>query len=188
MAKLDAPDSPFAAIVLAKAGMVRLGWGDRITSDLAPPTLLYAVSQGALALEIRSDDVAARSLCRSLTHWQTEWRCYAERALLRVLEGGCSVPVGVHTSLVDETPEGAKDGERTARLAITACVTSLDGGRHVEHSIEAEVRAVEEAEAVGVRLAKLLIDTGAKEILDEINADREKKIDLAATTDRKVDA
>ncbi|PIL29937.1 hypothetical protein GSI_07848 [Ganoderma sinense ZZ0214-1] len=188
MAKLDAPDSPFAAIILAKAGMVRLGWGNRITSDLGPPTLLHAVSQGALAIEIRTNDAAARELCRNLTHWQTEWRCYAERALLRVLEGGCSVPVGVHTTLLDEMPEGAQEGERKARLAITGSVTSLNGDRHIEHSLEAEVRALEEAEAVGVRLARLLIDTGAKEILDEINADRETKIELAKTTDQKVDA
>ncbi|EJF58561.1 porphobilinogen deaminase [Dichomitus squalens LYAD-421 SS1] len=189
MAKLDAPDSPYAAIILAKAGMVRLGWGDRITSDLGPPTLLHAVSQGALAIEIRADDEHARALCRSITHWPTEWRCRAERALLRVLEGGCSVPVGVHTSLVDETPaEGAEEGEHQARLSITGSVTSLQGDRHVQHSIEAEVRSVEEAEAVGARLAKVLIDTGAKEILDEINEDREKKIELAKTTDQKVDA
>ena len=153
--------------------MVRLGLGDRITSDLAPPTLLYAVSQGALALEIRADDEHARSLCRSITHWQTEWRCHAERALLRVLEGGCSVPVGVHTVLVDETPaEGAKAGEHQARLSITGSVTSLQGDRHVEHSMEAEVRSVDEAEVIGARLAKVLIDTGAKAILDEINKNR----------------
>ena len=189
MAKLDAPDSPYAAIILAKAGMVRLGWGDRITSDLAPPTLLHAVSQGALAIEIRADDEHALALCRSITHWPTEWRCRAERALLRVLEGGCSVPVGVHTSLVDETPaEGATEGEHQARLSITGSVTSLQGDRHVEHSIEAEVRSVEEAEAVGARLAKVLIDTGAKEILDEINEDRKQKIELAKATDEKVDA
>ena len=89
MAKLDAPDSPFAAIILAKAGMVRLGWGSRITCDLGPPIALHAVSQGALAIEIRSDDEEARALCRSITHWPTEWSCLAERACLRVLEGGC---------------------------------------------------------------------------------------------------
>ncbi|CAL1697299.1 unnamed protein product [Somion occarium] len=86
MAKLDAPDSPYAALILAKAGLVRLGWGSRMTADLHPPTLYHAVSQGALAIEIRSDDTEARELCRSVTHWQTEWQCAAERACLRVLE------------------------------------------------------------------------------------------------------
>ena len=60
MAKLDAPDGPYAALVLAKAGMVRVGMGARITSDVPPPTLFYAVSQGALGIEIRSDDPQRR--------------------------------------------------------------------------------------------------------------------------------
>ncbi|KAI0369960.1 porphobilinogen deaminase [Pilatotrama ljubarskyi] len=174
LAKLDAPDSPYAAIVLAKAGMVRLGWGERITSDLGPPTLMYAVSQGALALEIRYNDEEARSLCRSLAHWPTEWSCRAERACLRVLEGGCSVPVGVHTNLVEAEAE-----DKGSRLHITGCVTSLDGQKHVEHSIEAEVHTVEEAEAIGAKLAQVLVETGARAILDEINADKERKIQQA---------
>ncbi|TBU36611.1 porphobilinogen deaminase, dipyromethane cofactor binding domain-containing protein [Dichomitus squalens] len=169
LVKLDAPDSPYAAIILAKAGMVRLGWGDRITSDLGPPTLLHAVSQGALAIEIRADDEHARALCCSITHWPTEWRCRAERALLRVMQ--CAYP-----------SSGDREGEHQARLSITGSVTSLQGDRHVEHSIQAEVRSVEEAEAVGARLAKVLIDTGVKEILDEISEVREK-IELAKTTE-----
>ncbi|KAI0353161.1 porphobilinogen deaminase [Trametes cingulata] len=181
IAKLDAPDSPYAAIVLAKAGMVRLGWGERITADLGPPTLLYAVSQGALALEIRSNDEEARALCRSITHWPTEWSCRAERACLRVLEGGCSVPVGVHTNLVEGEGEPHK-----GRLQIIGCVTSLDGEKHVEHSVEADVDTVEEAEAIGAKLARVLIETGAKAILDEINVDREKKIKQAKANDEKV--
>ena len=89
--------------------------------------------------------------------------------------------------MVDETPaEGAKEGEHQARLSITGSVTSLQGDRHVEHSIEAEVRSIEEAEAIGARLAKVLVDTGAKEILDEINADRQQKSELAEATGGKV--
>lgn len=158
-------------------------------SDLGPSAgLLYAVSQGALALEIRTGDDAARELCRGLTYRQAEWRCYAERALLRVLGGGYSVPVGVHTTLTDNTPEGAKEGEKTARLSMTGSVTSLDDDRHIGHSTEAEVRAIEGTEEVEVRLAKLLIDTGAKGILDEITTDREKRIELAKATNHKIDA
>ncbi|KZT68747.1 porphobilinogen deaminase [Daedalea quercina L-15889] len=177
MAKLDAPDGPFDAIVLARAGMVRLGWGPRITSDLGPPTLLHAVSQGALAIETRADDTAARVLCESITHWQTLWSCRAERACLRVLEGGCSVPVGVHTELRE------KDGEKGGVLVITGCVTSLDGAKHVEHTIQREVNSVEQAESVGKDLAKVLIETGAREILDDIRVDREKKIKLSQTAE-----
>jgi hydroxymethylbilane synthase len=77
----------------------------RLTSDLAPPILYHAVGQGALAVEIRSSDSDARELCKSLIHRETLWKCSAERAMLRELEGGCSVPVGVHSSLVE-----AEDG------------------------------------------------------------------------------
>ncbi|PCH33030.1 porphobilinogen deaminase [Wolfiporia cocos MD-104 SS10] len=171
IAKLDADDGPYAALILAKAGLVRLGWGARVTADLGPPTLFHAVSQGALAIEIRTDDAAARALCERLTHWPTDWSCRAERACLRVLEGGCSVPVGVHTDL--RVVEGAgKNGE----LTISGCVTSLDGAKHVEHTIVREVRSLAEAEEVGRNLARVLIGTGAREILDEITQDRERKI------------
>jgi hydroxymethylbilane synthase len=177
MAKLDAEDSPYAALILAKAGVLRLGWKDRISSDIAPPTLFYAVSQGALAVEIRMGDAQSRALCRAITHWQTEWRCAAERACLRVLEGGCSVPVGVNTELVEE-------GERKT-LKITGCVTSLTGDLHVEHALEEAVASVDDAEAVGARLAKVLIETGAREILDDITKDREKRIGEAKTEEEK---
>ncbi|RPD59352.1 porphobilinogen deaminase [Lentinus tigrinus ALCF2SS1-7] len=183
LAKLDAPDSPFTAIVLAKAGMVRLGWGSRITCDLGPPTAFHAVAQGALAIEIRSNDEQARALCRSITHWQTEWSCLAERACLRVLEGGCSVPVGVYTALVEEPTE---EGARKAKLQITGCVTSLEGDEHVEHSIEAHVHTAEEGEAIGVKLAQVLIETGARQILDDISTDREKRIQWAQENNERV--
>lgn len=174
MAKLDDPAGPYAALILAKAGMVRLGMGDRITSDITPPTLFHAVSQGALGVEVRSDDAEALALCKLITHWETQWKCVAERGCLRVLEGGCSVPVGVASRLdVDES--GLKGGV----LTLTGCVTGLDGSEHVQHTVKETVKSVEEAEAVGEKLARILIDTGAKKILDEITADREKKIELA---------
>ncbi|KAL0576376.1 porphobilinogen deaminase [Marasmius crinis-equi] len=179
LAKLDAPDSPYAAVILARAGMVRQGLGHRLSSDIKPPTLFYAVSQGALAIEIRDDDTEAREFCRKITHNDTEWRCLAERACLRVLEGGCSVPVGVASSL--------KHDKGTTTLEITGCVTALDGSKHVEHTMVESIKSVEEAEKVGARLAKILIETGAKEILDSINVDREKKIKDAQDTNQKVD-
>ncbi|KAF5338443.1 hypothetical protein D9758_012233 [Tetrapyrgos nigripes] len=163
LAKLDDPDGPYAAIILAKSGMVRLGKGDRLTSDLGPPTLYHAVSQGALAIEIRNDDKEALELCKRITHQDTAIKCVAERACLRVLEGGCSVPVGVATALRGDV------------LSITGCVTSLDGSRHVEHTLEEAVNGVGAAEDMGARLARKLIETGAKEILEEINRDRERR-------------
>ncbi|KAJ7785679.1 porphobilinogen deaminase, dipyromethane cofactor binding domain-containing protein [Mycena metata] len=177
MAKLDAEDGPYAALILAKSGMVRLGKGDRLTTDLGPPTLYHAVSQGALAVEIRSDDVEAMELCKQLTHRQTEWSCLAERACLRVLEGGCSVPVGVSTQLDD-----------AGELKITGCVTSLDGGLHVEHTLKEKITGTEDAEAVGARLAKILIDNGAGKILADINKDRERRIGEAEAKEAVVQA
>ena len=156
-----------------------MGWQERISSDIAPPTLFHAVSQGALAIEIRTDDAQSRALCRAITHWQTEWRCAAERACLRVLEGGCSVPVGVSTELV-------QDGAGQAGvLKITGCVTSLTGDRHIEHTLEDKVASIADAEAVGARLATILLETGAKEILKEINEDREKRIGEAKSEEEK---
>ncbi|KAG7090728.1 hypothetical protein E1B28_009819 [Marasmius oreades] len=180
LAKLDASEGPYAAIILAKAGMVRIGMGHRLTSDLNPPTLYYAVSQGALAVEIRSDDTEALELCRRITHEDTRWICLAERACLRVLEGGCSVPVGVSTSLK------YNEQTRSTTLQITGCVTSLNGLQHVEHTLVEPVKSAEESEEVGAKLARVLIETGAREILDEINVDREQRVKEAQDTDQKV--
>jgi hydroxymethylbilane synthase len=158
--------------------MVRLGWASRISSDICPPTLFHAVSQGALAIEIRANDTETREFCRSITHWQTEWRCAAERACLRVLEGGCSVPVGVSTELVER-------GEQAGRLRITGCVTSLTGAEHVQHTLEEEVKSLEEVVEVGVKLARVLMESGAKAILEDITQDREKRIGEAKTSEEK---
>ncbi|KAF9454938.1 porphobilinogen deaminase [Macrolepiota fuliginosa MF-IS2] len=179
LAKLDNPDGPYAALILAKAGLVRLGMGDRITADIAPPTLLYAVSQGALGVEVRSDDEKAIELCRKLTHRETQWKCLAERACLRVLEGGCSVPVGVCSAL--EWEEGSR--QEVGVLTLTGSVTSIDGQEHVEHTLKEIVSGATQAEEIGGKLAKILIETGAKKILDAINIDRERRIDEAKTAD-----
>lgn len=165
MKKLDAEDGPFAAIILAKAGLVRMGLGDRISSDLTPPALFHAVSQGALGVEIRTNDVEALELCNQITHRPTQFRCVAERACLRALEGGCTVPVGVTTSL----------DEATGLLTMTACVTSLDGNEHVEYTSKEKVHSVEDAETLGGRIAKVLMENGAKKILDDIHNDKETK-------------
>ncbi|KAF8887743.1 porphobilinogen deaminase, dipyromethane cofactor binding domain-containing protein [Infundibulicybe gibba] len=170
-AKLDAPDGPYAALILAKAGLVRLGMGDRITTDINPPVLFHAVSQGALGVEVRSDDTEALELCKILTHRETQWMCLAERACLRVLEGGCSVPVGVTSSLNGNI------------LKLTGCVTGIDGDAHVEHTLEQKVESIDDAEKIGERVARILIDTGAKKILDNINVDRDRRVEEAKAVD-----
>lgn len=168
IAKLNAPDSPYSAIVLAKAGLLRANLAHHIAQDLTPPVLFHAVSQGALALEVRADDHQAIALCDSITHWQSKWCCWAERGMLRVLEGGCSVPVGTTSSLVEN------DGVKILKLLGT--VTSLDGTKHVEHVLEEAVESLEAAEEVGKKLAGILIKTGAREILEEIERDKVSRI------------
>lgn len=98
---------------------------------------------------------------RKIVHWQTEYRVSAERACLRKLEGGCSVPVGVCSDLV-ESADGPK-------LSLTGTVTSLDGKEFVVFSVESRVvNSVQEAEQVGLEVAEALIANGAARILKEI--------------------
>jgi len=174
LAKLDAPTGPYTALILAKAGLVRLDFDDRVTCAVTSPVLYHAVGQGALGVEIRSNDPWTRELAASLTHWRTEWMCRAERAMLRVLEGGCSVPVGVETSLVPLRGLGGKERERSM-LTLCAAVTGLTGEQHVEHTYSVEIESAEEAEAAGEWVAKVLIDNGAAEILENIGKDRDAK-------------
>ncbi|KZP15188.1 porphobilinogen deaminase [Athelia psychrophila] len=182
LAKLDDPASPYAGIILAKAGLERMDLGHRVTADLGVPTLYHAVSQGALGVEIRADDAQTAALCGALVHWPTQWACFAERACLRVLEGGCSVPVGIDSTL-------EVHGEGEGLLKLTGCVTGLDGSEHVQHSLEGSVSSQAEAEALGVSLAKVLVDTGAKAILEDITKDRAKRVaEEDSRTTTKTDA
>ena len=148
--------------------MLRMAMQSRLTSDLAPPILYYAVGQGALAVEIRSSDSDARELCKSLTHRETLWKCSAERAMLKELEGGCSVPVGVRSSLVE-----GEDG--VDLLTLVGCVTSVDGITHVQEVIQERVSSLPEAEKVGEKLARVLQQNGASSILEGIKKLKEMR-------------
>jgi len=182
LAKLDSPTGSYTALILAKAGMIRLGMGHRLTADLKAPTLFYAVGQGALCVEIRTGDTEVQELCKALTHWQTDWKCRAERAMLRMLEGGCSVPVGAVTE-IEPLDTSAGSGPTKSKLTLTGTVTAITGAPHVELTLEEEVSSVEEAEAVGQKMAKQLMESGAKAILDDIFIDREaKKAEVTDTT------
>jgi len=172
LAKLDNPEGAFTALILAAAGLSRLGFSDRITAKLGPPTLFHAVGQAALGVEIRSDDELTRSLVRVLTHLETNHMCLAERACLRVLEGGCSVPVGMSSSF-----RVSEDGI-SGHLAVTGTVTSVSGGAHVECTEVADVANVQDAEALGQRLARKLINSGAKDILDEIEKAKKQNVSV----------
>ncbi|MGJ3248044.1 MAG: hydroxymethylbilane synthase [Elainellaceae cyanobacterium] len=151
--KLDNGD--YDAIILAVAGLKRMGMGDRIHQVISPDISLHAVGQGALGIECRSQDSDILSLLKALEHSATAQRCYAERAFLRELEGGCQVPIGVNTEVVGET------------LTIIGLVASLDGKRVVKDRVSG---SLDTAEALGIKLGKLLREQGAQEILDEILA------------------
>jgi len=154
LAKLDAGE--FDAIILAVAGLQRLGMSDRIHQVIPAEISLHAVGQGALGIECRADDTEVLSLIKVLEHTPTAQRCYAERAFLRELEGGCQVPIGVNTVI---------EGEQ---LTLTGVVASLDGQKLVKDSITGNATAAEE---LGTQLAHKLREQGAAEILAEIFAE-----------------
>ncbi|HEY9853959.1 MAG TPA: hydroxymethylbilane synthase [Leptolyngbyaceae cyanobacterium] len=154
LAKLDAGE--FDAIILAVAGLHRLGMGDRIHQVIPSEISLHAVGQGALGIECRSDDPEVLSLIKVLEHAPTAQRCYAERAFLRELEGGCQVPIGVNTQIEGET------------LTLTGMVASLDGKQLIKDTISG---SVSDAEKLGIELAQRLRQQGAQEILDRIIAE-----------------
>jgi hydroxymethylbilane synthase len=149
--KLDHGD--YDAIILAAAGVKRLGLTHRISAYLPFETFLPAVSQGAIGVQIRADDAEVAEWVGSLEHPGTRAATTAERALLRTMEGGCQVPVGAFAEL---------DG---TGLRLRGVVCSLDGSRGVDGEISG---TAEEAERLGVELAQELIRKGGGEILEEI--------------------
>ena len=153
LAKLDAGE--YDALILAAAGLTRLEMSDRIHQLIPASVSLHAVGQGALGIECRAGDEEILAVIKALEHQPTACRCYAERAFLRELEGGCQVPIGVNTSIQGET------------LTLTGLVASLDGQRLVKDEVSGPAT---EAEALGVQLANRLKEQGAQDILDEIFA------------------
>jgi hydroxymethylbilane synthase len=145
----------YDAIVLAAAGVRRLGLVEHVRESLAPERFLPAVAQGAMAIQVRAGDAGTLEWIAPLEHAPTRAEVTAERALLRELEGGCQVPVGALARV-----EGG-------RLGLRAEVCSLDGTETVagEHA-----GAPGEAERIGVELARRLVDSGAATILDAIRA------------------
>ncbi len=140
----------FDAIVLATAGMNRLGAGDKITQILPPEIMLPAVGQGALGIETRADDRETLRFVAALDDPEGHESVTAERALLRELEGGCQVPLGAWAR--------RENGE----LLLEACVFSADGKEFVRKELRGPS---EDAEELGVRLGQILIEAGADRIL-----------------------
>jgi len=149
--KLD--DGGYDAIILAVAGLYRLGMPDRVHQIIPSEISLHAVGQGALGIECREGDTEILKIIKALEHTPTAQRCYAERAFLRELEGGCQVPIGVNTKI---------EGEQ---LSLTGMVASLDGKRLIKDTV---IGSPENAEQLGIDLAHRLREQGAGEILEEI--------------------
>jgi len=191
--KLDDKDGKYAGLILAAAGVSRMGWADRITEHLSPDCCLHAVGQGALGIECREDDRDTLALLEVLNHRDTVLATVAERAFMKKLEGGCSVPVGVSTVVDDSS------------VRLVGGVWSLDGTEFLKGEEEGEFQEKDEgsppkktkngdlpgtfaaikaenldqdelstAEQVGSKLAQQLIDQGADKILREAKSQNEK--------------
>ena len=141
------------AIILASAGLLRLGLADRITDYVPTEHMLPAVGQGALGLEIRKTDKRTAELLAFINHKDTELSVRAERAVLKELGGGCQVPIAAYAQIRGED------------INLDALVASVDGRRIIKDKIAGKT---DDPEGAGVRLARRLLDSGAKQILDEI--------------------
>ena len=151
--KLD--EGQYDAVLLAAAGLERLGWLDRAAEILEPSVMCPAIGQGALAVQIRADDTTTRKLVSSLNDPATQTAVAAERAMLAALGGGCQVPLGGHARLDQR------------RLTLSAIVVSPDGSESVATAVEGDPR---EPEALGRKAAANLRQQGASEIIAAVEA------------------
>jgi hydroxymethylbilane synthase len=150
-------DGEYDAIVLAKAGLDRLGLSQRISETFAPEVFMPAVGQGAIAVETRLGDNETGDLLSKLDDPETRAAIITERALLAALQGGCQVPIGAWARI--------ERGE----MVLEACVTSVDGQQHVRQRLTG---APDQGPRLGEQMARLLMETGAQEILEEVGRQR----------------
>jgi hydroxymethylbilane synthase len=141
------------AIILAAAGLIRLGWNDRITEIISPEVLLPAMGQGAVGIETRKNDVDNQILLADIDHEDTHYALDAERALVSQLEGGCNVPIGSYATI---------DGDQ---ITLTGLVASLDGKTMYKKELtDLKTNAI----ALGRMLGDELIELGADRIMQDI--------------------
>lgn len=164
--KLDAEDSEYSVLILAAAGLSRMGLLDRVSQYLDSTTegggMLHAVGQGGLGIECRANDEKVLDLLRPLQDEKVRLAAEAERSVMSTLEGGCSIPIGVETKWID----GSK-------LRLVGTVVSVDGSEGVDAELEEEITTQDAAIELGKKVAKKMADGGAQKILDAINAERE---------------
>ena len=122
---------------------------------------MYAGGQGAIGVESREGDEKVKHLLEKLGCWKTERAALAERSLMRTLEGGCSVPLGVETSW--------QEGDM---LTLQATVVSVEGDQSVDAEATAKVTTREEAEDLGMEVARVMVEKGAAKILEKITLNR----------------
>ncbi|WP_445769396.1 hydroxymethylbilane synthase [Rheinheimera sp.] len=151
LAKLD--NGEFAAIILAAAGLIRLGFAARIASLLPVDLSLPANGQGAVGIECRSDDLAIQRLLAPLEHAATRSCVLAERAMNRKLQGGCQVPIGAFAVIEADT------------LWLRGLVGAVDGSEIIRHQVRGPVA---QAEQLGTALAEYLLTQGADRILQAV--------------------
>jgi len=149
--KLESDD--LNAIILAAAGLKRLGLSDRITRLISPKTVLPAVGQGALGLETRSDDKKVVDLLSFMNHKTSEITVRAERAVLKELGGGCQVPIAAFAEMNDNY------------LNVKAMVAAIDGTTVIR---DIETGEKDDPEGTGIRLARKLLDAGAEKLLADV--------------------
>jgi hydroxymethylbilane synthase len=147
----------YDAVILAKAGLDRLGWSHRISETLSPEVCMPAVGQGALGVECRASDAETSTALEKLDDAATRAAIVAERTLLSVLQGGCQVPIGAWARI--------ERGE----LVLDACVCSIDGLQYIK---QRDTAPPDQARTLGERMAQLLIDAGAQNILEEVSRQR----------------
>ncbi|HKG14754.1 MAG TPA: hydroxymethylbilane synthase [Pyrinomonadaceae bacterium] len=148
--KLDSGE--YDAVILASAGLRRLGLGRRISAPIETDVMLPAVSQGSLGVQTRADDPETNALVSRLDHPQTRAAVTAERALLRKLGGGCQVPIAAHAVVTG------------GDMRLDGLVASLDGSRVMR---DTTIAAASEAEQAGGVLAARMLEQGAGELLSE---------------------
>ena len=146
--KLD--EGQYDALILASAGLIRLGLRERISAAIDASEILPAVGQGAIAIETRADDEITLDATRKLNHRETELACRAERAFLRGLGGGCQFPIAAHAVVSGE------------QLKLEGLVAAPDGSEILRGTSSG---TAEEGEAIGASLAARLIDQGADSLL-----------------------
>ena len=146
-------EGKYDAILLASAGLNRLGWANRITEEISHDILLPAMGQGALGIETRLDDTMIYDFISTLNHEQTHYAVSAERSLVGRLDGGCQVPIGAYARV------------EKGLITLKGLVASLDG--EVIYKLE-NVGPVDEAINIGQELGAQLLRMGANEILEKL--------------------